>query len=501
MTSQMSSPQSERLPRTAAELLAQKYPALAKYWPHLQTVSAKQTAFLVLDQLEAFYGGAAGPGKSDALLAGALQYVDVPGYAALILRRTYAELMKSDGLIPRAQSWLANTDAHQLEGGKKWVFPSGARLEFGHVQNELDKHAFQSAAYQYMGFDELTSFTPGIYEYIAFSRSRRLTIGPIAKVPIRVRSASNPGNIGHLWVKERFVSPKTRKPGVIFIPGTVADNPGLDVAQYRATMANLSDALQAQLLEGDWDAFHGAAFAVTEDHLVDSFKLEDSFERFEALDYGLNGAPWALVGVDYEGNLVFNDMLYVKDTLPSDLVPLVLGRRKGGWGDGNTTWADPSIWHRTGARNKWGAPAMLADEFSDSGIPVIPANNDPRAGLIRVRELLVADPNHPFPSWHERAGEMGAPRVFFNRQTCGPMIEELRAAPLQPDGKPDSGEKIDPDWEGTYGHAVALVRYACLTRPAPSTKPYVPLEDPRAELMRKVHERRTNPTLGQFQNV
>lgn len=466
-----SSSPSELSPNSAAELLSELYPPLAKYWPNLWTASPKQAAFFVLDQLEAFYGGAAGPGKSDALLAGALQYVDIPGYAALILRRTYAELSKSDGLIPRAEIWLANTDARKMDGGKLWVFPSGARLEFGHCQNEADKHNYQSAAYQYVGFDELTSFTESIYDYIAFSRARRPKTGPLAKVPIRARSASNPGNIGHLWVKQRFVSAKDRKPGVVFIPGTVADNPGLDVTEYRQTMSHLSDELQKQLLEGDWDAFEGAAYSVTPEHLIDDFEMTNSHDRFEACDYGLNGAPWALVAIDYEGNLIFQDMLYVTDMLPSDLCQLVIGRRKTEWGLGHTAFADPSIWHRTGARLKFGEPAMLADEFSEHGVPLVPANNDPRAGLIRVREMLTLDPQHSFPSWHAKAGQLGAPRIFFVRDRCARLVEELQSAPVQPKDRKDGGEKVDPEWESLYGHAAAMARYAIMTRPAPSTEP------------------------------
>src|SRR6266508_6612551 len=112
-------------------MLAEQFPPLARYCPNLATISEKQALFLLLDCREAFYGGAAGGGKSDALLMAALQYVDVPGYSALLLRRTYAELEKSDGLIPRADAWLSNTDARRHDGGKLWTFPSGARLEFG----------------------------------------------------------------------------------------------------------------------------------------------------------------------------------------------------------------------------------------------------------------------------------------------------------------------------------------------------------------------------------
>src|SRR6185295_14152306 len=106
-TSQRSS--GKRALSTAAGLLGSKWPTLQIFWPHLGSCSAKQAAFLSLDCLEAGYGGAAGGGKSDAILAGALQYVDVPGYAALILRRTYAQLTLPDSIMDRAHQWLGGT--------------------------------------------------------------------------------------------------------------------------------------------------------------------------------------------------------------------------------------------------------------------------------------------------------------------------------------------------------------------------------------------------------
>jgi hypothetical protein len=150
---------------------------------------------------------------------------------------------------------------------------------------------------------------------------------------------------------------------------------------------------------------------------------------------------------------------------------------------------DPSVWHRTGTRDKLGRPAMLADEFSDAGVPIVPANNDPRAGMMRMRELLRCDPSHSFPDWHPKAGEKGSPRLFFVRRTTEAMVEELQSAPLQPPEKADGGEKVDPEWESRHGHACAMARYAVMTRPGPSQRAYEPLDDPRAEALRK-HERK-----------
>jgi hypothetical protein len=143
---------------------------------------------------------------------------------------------------------------------------------------------------------------------------------------------------------------------------------------------------------------------------------------------------------------------------------------------------DPAVWHRIGARNRWGAPAMLADEFTDGGVHLVPGNNDPRAGFMRLRTLMECDPEHPFPEWHPRRGEKGAPRLFVVGRRCPQLVEQIKSAPLQPLDKRDGGEMIDPIWESRSGHAVAAARYAVLSRPMPSEKSEDEITDPRAAL-------------------
>jgi hypothetical protein len=497
-------PTSTSLDKDLAQALAESYPPLARYWPNLPKVSEPQALFLLLDDLEAFYGGAAGGGKSDALLAAALQYIDTPGYAALILRRTFRQLDQPDAIMARSKEWLMNTDARWSDDAKRWTFPSSATLTFGYLDSENDVYNYQGPAYQFVGWDELTQFTEKQYTYL-FSRTRRRKDLAQAGVPIRHRSASNPGGIGHTWVKDRFPvaakSPTRSDKGRVFIPAKVGDNPGLDVDEYKLSLAELDDTLRAQLLDGDWGVFEGAAFSITPAHLVASFPLDSSMERFEAADYGLNGAPWACWAVDYDGNLVCFDLIYERDKLPSELTPLILEKRRV-WGS-TDAYVDPSIWHRTGTLNRWGAPAVLADEFDDNGVRVTRANNDPRAGLVRLRELLRQDPEHRFPAWHPRSGEPGAPRLFFTPATSR-VVEELRAAPLQPIEKRDGGEIIDPAWESRHGHAVAMSRYAAMTLPEPSTEP--PAEELtddelRIRFMERVRENRDKTSTTRYINT
>lgn len=225
-----------------------------KWIPKSHRPSNKQAEFLGLTCREALYGGAAGGGKSEALLMGALQFVDVPGYGAILLRRTYQDLSLPEALKDRAMQWLAGTDARWSGGTHTWTFPSTARICFGYLETDMDKFRYQSAAFQYIGFDELTQFPEPHYRYM-FSRLRRLEK---SMVPLRMRSASNPGNIGHDWVKQRFMEEGPRY-GRVFIPAKLADNPHVDQEAYRRSLMQLDPITRKQYLEGDWTAKIGGS--------------------------------------------------------------------------------------------------------------------------------------------------------------------------------------------------------------------------------------------------
>lgn len=223
-------------------------PRLNKYIPWNPN-PGPQTAFLLYEGREAFYGGAAGGGKSVALLMAALQWVDVPGYSALLLRRTYKQLVKPGALIPLSHEWLADTDATWNGDRKQWTFPSGAVLEFGFLDHPNDRYNYQGAAYDFVGFDELTQFRSEEDYLYLFSRLRR---SKDSVVPSRMRATGNPGGVGHEWVKSRFVD-HPEPPARVYFPATLEDNPQLDREDYEQGLELLPEVERRRLRHGDWE--------------------------------------------------------------------------------------------------------------------------------------------------------------------------------------------------------------------------------------------------------
>lgn len=250
--------------------------SLRKYCPHKPW--PKQQEFIDLTCREALFGGSAGSAKTDCLLMCALQWVHVPGYACLIIRRDFARLSKAGSIMDRLKAWLRGTDAKWNDQQKRATFPSGAIIEFGYIDHPDDRFQFQSTEYQQVILDEITELRLSNDEsnpyLFMFSRQRR-EIG--FRVPIMIRAASNPGQIGHRFVKERFVPKdydceqyRQNQTGPIytdngnraFLPGFIEDNPSLDPVEYEASLSHLPPITRARLLRGDW--------SITEDGLIEA---------------------------------------------------------------------------------------------------------------------------------------------------------------------------------------------------------------------------------------
>lgn len=243
------------------------------YIPHKPT--PKQAEFLLDDRREILYGGAAGGGKSIGLLMGALMYVTESGYSALLLRRTYKDLALPEAIMDLADQWLQGTDAKWNNETKTWSFPSGATLTFGYLESEKHKYRYQGAKFNFVGFDELTQFTESQYTYL-FSRIRR---PKGSNIPSRMRASSNPGGVGHEWVKKRFITNPVN--GRLFIPAGLVDNPHLDQEEYRNSLSELDPVTRAQLEEGNWDiAAKGEMFKRQWVDIVDVVPRCDKYVRY-----------------------------------------------------------------------------------------------------------------------------------------------------------------------------------------------------------------------------
>lgn len=284
-----------------------------KYIPIVPT--AKQLAFVLLNSEEAFYGGAAGGGKSIALIMAALQYVETSGYSAIIFRKKYVDLSLPHALMFVANEWLRPSDARWNDKSRSWVFPAGATLTFGYLDNENDHFDYQSAAFQFIGFDELTQFREADYTYL-FSRLRRLETSDI---PLRVRAASNPGGYGHDWVKQRFIT-EGREKGRPFIPAKLEDNPYLDRESYLHSLSNLDPITREQLLNGDWSARKaGSIFKREWFKIIEARPAAARWVRFWDLaateEKKGNDPDWTagcLMGKTPEGLLIIADMRHIR---------------------------------------------------------------------------------------------------------------------------------------------------------------------------------------------
>lgn len=278
----------------------------------------KQAEFQSRPEYEALYGGAAGGGKSDALLTEALRQVHIPHYRAIIFRKTYPQLSE---LIDRSIDIykLAYPKAKYNDSKHFWRFPSGAKIYFGAMQYTKDRKNYQGKRYDFIAFDELTHFTWDEYSYM-FSRNRP-SKKPLSdqKTRVYMRATTNPGGIGHGWVKDRFITvapPLTRviepltviKPNGekiemqrdrIFVPATVFDNKELleNDPNYLASLAMMPEADRDALLYGSWESFDGQVFrewrndsAHYDDrkwtHVINPFPIPKHWKIIRCFDWG-----------------------------------------------------------------------------------------------------------------------------------------------------------------------------------------------------------------------
>lgn len=451
----------------------------------------KQALFLSLPDFEALYGGAAGGGKSDALLMEGLRQIDNPNYKGIIFRRTYQQLEelidKSLRFIPQAVSGAVfNRSQHH------WTFPSGAKLLLRPMDREEDRLKYQGHEYQYIAFDELTHFSWKQYSYLM---SRCRTADPSLRCYIR--ASANPGGVGHAWVKDRFIDsikPYQRHweridiPGIgtqirsrMFIPATLFDNRILmeNNPMYIATLASLPEADKRALLYGDWNCFEGQVFREFKDdpahyidrkwtHVIEPFRIPAHWKIYRSYDFGYS-KPFSVgwYAVDEEGVIYRIRELYGCTGTPNEGVKWEPQKqaaeiRRIEEGDENLKGrhifgvADPAIFEESKGES-------IAEIMRKEGIYFDPGDHKRIPGKMQVHNRLAFDAN-------------GRASLYLFR-TCKNLIRTLPALCYDD----TNVEDIDTDMED---HAYDELRYLCMEHPIRAKKkkeatirPYNPLDD------------------------
>lgn len=436
----------------------------------------KQAVFMRRGEDEALYGGAAGGGKSDAIVAEALRQVHIPHYKGLILRKTYPQLAE---LVDKTLNYYTRAfpRAKYNESKHVWTFPSGAKIYFGSMQHTKDKLRYQGQAYDYIAFDELTHFTFEEYSYL-FSRNR--PNGPGTRCYIR--ATANPGGIGHGWVKERFIIPappmttiwetvkirfpdgreEDRRKSRIYVPATVFDNPKMleNNPDYLTSLASMPEAEKQALLYGNWDTFAGQVFTEWRNdpdhyhdrlntHVIQPFMVPKEWRVLCAMDWGYS-RPFSIgwYAFDREGTMYRIREFYGCTKTPNDGVRWEASRvakemRRIESEDPNlkdreiVRVADPAIWASQGTES-------IERIFRKEGVYFQKAVNDRLNGKMQVHNRLAFD-------------ERGKPMLqVFN--TCRHFIRTIPALVYDQ----ANVEDVDTDNED---HIYDELRYACMRHP------------------------------------
>jgi hypothetical protein len=440
-----------------------------------------QTAFLAAPEQEVLYGGAAGGGKSYAMLADPMRYFDNPNFNGILFRKTNDELrelkQKSRPLYTKAFP-----GARWKEQDSAWIFPSGAQMWLTYLDRDQDVERYQGQAFTWVGFDELGHWaTPYAWNYM---RSRLRSTDP--NIPLSQRATANPGGVGGWWIKKMFIDPapfnvtfpatdiesgevlvwpddhkdvsKRGQPLFYrrFIPAKLSDNPYLyDDGRYEASLLSLPEEQRRQLLDGDWNVTEGAAFKEFKlrDHVIEPFEIPSHWKRFRSCDYGyssFSAVHWFAIDPVYETLIVYRE-LYVKGCTGKELAKKILELEQ----DEHIMYGilDSSVWQQRGQTGP-----SIAEEMIKEGCRWRPADRTQGSrtnGKNRLHELL-------------RVKDVGISEIsglpimkpgiqFFN--TCRQIITDLPMLPVHPDGKEDIDDRYLSD------HTYDSIRYGVMSRP------------------------------------
>jgi len=422
-----------------------------------------QEEFLAAPEKEVLYGGAAGGGKSYAMLVDLLRFASNPNHRALLLRRTLGELTElidqSRRIYPRAFP-----GSKFKESKSTWVFSSGATATFSYVDKDSDVTRYQGQSFSWIGIDELGHYpSPYVWNYL---RSRLRTTDP--DIETYMRASANPGGMGGWWIKKMFIDPaipndpfwatdidtgKTLKYGPSharaneplfqrkFIPARLTDNPYLmHSGEYEAMLLSLPEVERRRLLEGDWDVAEGAAFFEFDRliHVVEPFEIPTNWPRIRAADYGFSSPSCVLwAAVDWDSNLWIYRELYKKGLTGEDLADLII-QLEALDPPMQISVLDKSCW------SKMGLGPSIAETMMTRGVRWVPSDSNRMSGKIEVHRRLKMD------------DLTGQPRLRIV-STCTNLIRTLPTLPLSKTNSEDVDTKAED-------HAYDALRYMVMMR-------------------------------------
>ena len=428
------------------------------------------------------YGGAAGGGKSFCIMMDAyMRALRTPGFMGVVVRRTYPELEQNDIVI--AQKEYSRDLCKYNATRHEYTFVNGSKILFKHCNSAADIYGFQGLELDAVYFDELTQFTYEMYDYIT---TRARTVKGKAIFPI-VRAGSNPGGLGHGWVKAMFVDAgeygklipkkvyskainKTRVVTTQYIPSLVTDNPYIG-EEYIFQLEQKPEALRKALLYGNWDAFEGQVLTEWKDdpahyrdrlftHVIEPFEIPLNWPRYMSFDHGYTkpfSCGWWAIGPDgcayryrewYGWNGTPNKGMCIS---PKQIAEGIVARESEEERDCVKVLrvADPAIFDMSRGESV----AMQMEPYNSQtrgrgvGVFFEKGDNTRMAGLMQIHERL-------------RFNDEGRPRMqVFN--TCKNFIRTIPTLPYSLK-KP---EDVDSDAED---HCYDECRYFCMMNPVPA---------------------------------
>lgn len=400
------------------------------------------------------FGGARGPGKSHAVFAQiALDDCQrIPGLKVLYIRKVAKNAREQFEDLRRSVLRAIPHEYNRTSG--VIAFPNGSRILIGHFKNESDVDQYLGLEYDIIVIEEATTLSLSKYKTLRDSnRTSKPNFRP------RIYASTNPGNVGHAWFKERFITParKNQESTTRFVFATVDDNRFVDSGYTQKLEDNTGWKLRAYRF-GDWDIAAGQYFSTWnyETHTCEPLKeIPAHWPVWAGFDYGFTHPTAVILFTEFDGTVYAIAEHVEAKALPTTHAEGIraMVARFGRDARRVDFFAGADVFAQKGD----GEGRTIAQQYEAAGIRLTAAAMDRVSGWGECLKLL-GDPARQI-----------APRLKISRD-CAKLIETIPALQHNPN-RPEDVLKWDVDDEGNGGDDAADAwRYGILTkRRAPTT--------------------------------